>query len=65
RASTVYNDRLSMDRAKAVVDFLVEKGVPSDRLEFQGYGESQPIDDNETEEGRAINRRVEFKILQL
>ena len=57
------NIRLSADRAKAVVDYLVKQGIPESNLEYQGYGFSQPIAPNTTEDGRAQNRRVEFKIL--
>jgi outer membrane protein OmpA-like peptidoglycan-associated protein len=59
------NMRLSRDRANAVARYLVEKGVDKNRLVVVGYGESQPIDSNETLEGRQINRRVEFKILKM
>ncbi len=58
------NQKLSEARAKAVVDFLVSEGVENARLTFVGYAFDQPIADNSTEEGRARNRRVEFKILQ-
>jgi outer membrane protein OmpA-like peptidoglycan-associated protein/tetratricopeptide (TPR) repeat protein len=57
------NTKLSSDRAKAVVDYLVQKGIKPDRLEYKGYAFSQPIATNNTEEGRAQNRRVEFKVL--
>jgi len=53
-----YNLKLSDRRAKAVLDYLVEHGVPSERLQFKGYGETQPVADNKTAEGRAQNRRV-------
>ena len=58
------NFKLSQDRAKAVVDYLVKKGVSQSRIEFKGYGSLQPISDNATAAGRAKNRRVEFKILE-
>ncbi|MCD4682013.1 MAG: OmpA family protein, partial [Bacteroidales bacterium] len=58
-----YNKQLSEDRAKAVVDYLIEKGIDQDRLTYAGYGETQPIADNDTEEGRQVNRRTEFKVL--
>lgn len=61
--SQAYNVKLSEERAKAVVDYLVGKGISPDRLTYRGYGFSQPIADNSTEEGRAMNRRTEFKIL--
>lgn len=56
------NVKLSRDRAASVVRYLVTKGVAPARLESEGYGPDRPIDTNETEEGRAKNRRVEFKI---
>lgn len=60
-----HNVDLSRRRAKAVLDHLVEKGeVPAERLESEGYGPDYPIADNETEEGREANRRVEFTILE-
>jgi tetratricopeptide (TPR) repeat protein len=58
------NFRLSGNRAKAVVDYLTGKGIDSNRLEYKGSGSLQPISDNATAEGRAKNRRVEFKILE-
>ncbi|MCK5839531.1 MAG: OmpA family protein, partial [Bacteroidales bacterium] len=61
--SYAYNQKLSEQRAKAVVDYLVSLGIDPDRLEYVGYASSQPVATNDTEEGRAKNRRVEFKIL--
>jgi OOP family OmpA-OmpF porin len=58
-----YNMGLSMRRADAVRMYLIDKGIAPDRLTVRGYGESQPIADNETEAGRFKNRRVEL-ILQ-
>ncbi len=59
--SARYNDRLSMRRARAVADFLIVRHQITDtRLIVQGFGESEPIADNRTPEGRALNRRVEF-----
>lgn len=57
------NMKLSNDRAKAVVDYLVAQGIVASRLEYKGYAFQQPVAGNDTEEGRAQNRRVEFKIL--
>jgi len=55
-----YNLKLSQRRAEAVRDYLISKGISADRLTAKGYGESKPIADNETEEGRFKNRRVEL-----
>lgn len=59
-----YNDRLSESRAKSVYDYLVSKGIPAARLQYKGYGKRVPVADNSTEEGRATNRRTEFKIIR-
>ena len=61
RGSRNHNMRLSKDRADSVKDWLVNKGVDTSRLSTEGYGPDQPIDSNDTEEGRAKNRRIEFK----
>ena len=60
-----YNQGLSQRRARAVVTYLSENGIDMRRLKVVYFGESKPVDDNETEEGRTKNRRVEFKILKL
>jgi outer membrane protein OmpA-like peptidoglycan-associated protein len=62
-ASDAYNLKLSEGRAKAVYDEMVRRGIDPKRMKWQGKGEREPIDTNKTEEGRAANRRVEFKIL--
>ncbi|RDH80768.1 MAG: hypothetical protein DIZ80_17230 [endosymbiont of Galathealinum brachiosum] len=57
------NQKLSDARAKSVADYLESKGINSERMESKGYGETQPTASNDTEEGRAENRRVEFRVL--
>ncbi len=54
---------LSTDRAFSVMEYLQEKGVKASRLSFKGYGETKPVGDNTSENGRALNRRTEFKII--
>jgi OmpA-OmpF porin, OOP family len=58
------NLKLSDERAKAVMDYLVSLGVKAERVQSKGYGETKPLGENETEEGRQLNRRVEFTILR-
>jgi outer membrane protein OmpA-like peptidoglycan-associated protein len=53
---------LSHQRAKAVYDRLIQNGIKADRLTFMGFGEEKPIDTNETDSGRQMNRRTEFKV---
>ncbi len=65
KGSDEYNLNLSQGRSQSVVDYLISKGVESARLQAHGYGETKPIDTNDTEEGRANNRRVEFTILKI
>ena len=57
------NQTLSENRAKAVYDFLIANGIKTDRLVYKGYGETQPVAGNDTDEGRSKNRRTEFKII--
>lgn len=59
-----YNLKLSQDRAATVKKYLVQRGVADDTLSSQGYGKRKPKASNATEEGRALNRRVEFFILE-
>jgi len=56
-----YNQGLSERRANSVMGHLISRGVSASRLTAVGYGESQPVASNETDEGRALNRRVELK----
>jgi outer membrane protein OmpA-like peptidoglycan-associated protein len=65
KGSDEYNLNLSQGRSQAVVDYIVSQGIESARLQAHGYGETKPIDTNETDEGRANNRRVEFTILKI
>jgi len=58
-----YNIRLSQERAQSVVDYLISKGVNASRVVAKGYGKAQPVASNDTDEGRQLNRRTEFKIL--
>ncbi len=60
--STAYNQTLSENRAKAVYQYLIDHGISKKRLSYKGYGEHQPIDTNESAEGRSNNRRTEMKI---
>jgi flagellar motor protein MotB len=62
--SAEYNLDLSEKRALSVVNYLIEKGISIDRLKFKGYGNTSPIGDNVTEEGRKLNRRTEAKIIE-
>jgi OmpA-OmpF porin, OOP family len=59
------NQKLSTDRARSVLDYLVSKGITAGRISSAGFGKSKPVAANETEEGRAINRRVEFTVVKL
>ncbi|OFY24105.1 MAG: hypothetical protein A2W98_14160 [Bacteroidetes bacterium GWF2_33_38] len=62
--SKTHNQELSLNRAKSVFDYLVKNNISENRLSFVGYADDQPIDSNETEKGRANNRRTEFKIVE-
>ncbi|PLX04471.1 MAG: hypothetical protein C0594_09185 [Marinilabiliales bacterium] len=62
--SKEYNKLLSEERAQAVVDYLIDKGINQERLKSRGFGSSEPIATNKDEVGRAQNRRVEIKIIE-
>lgn len=68
KGSDAYNMDLSVRRAKSCVDYLVSKGIPISRMTSRGYGETKPVAPNElpngkdNPEGRALNRRTEFKV---
>ncbi len=63
--SDSYNQTLSERRAQAVSNYLSGRGVSNARIRWQGFGETAPIADNTTEQGRALNRRVEIKIIPI
>jgi outer membrane protein OmpA-like peptidoglycan-associated protein len=60
--SAEYNQALSVRRAEAVYRYLVNRGIAPERLTVEGYGESNPVASNDTEAGRAQNRRVELRV---
>jgi outer membrane protein OmpA-like peptidoglycan-associated protein len=59
-----YNFKLSDNRARSVMEYILSKGIASNRITSQGYGETRPVVPNDTDENRQLNRRVEFKILK-
>jgi outer membrane protein OmpA-like peptidoglycan-associated protein len=61
--SARFNQRLSLERARVIGDYLVEKGIDESRIETEGKGLAEPLNDNKNEEERALNRRVEMTIL--
>lgn len=61
--SDTHNMTLSLNRAKAVYDYLIANGISADKLTYKGYGETMPIESNDTPGGRANNRRTEFKVI--
>lgn len=60
--TTTANLKLSQDRAKAVVNYLVKHGIDKKIISYEGFGSEHPLTTNDTEEGRAMNRRVEFEL---
>ena len=70
KGSDDYNFKLSDNRARSVMEYIISKGIPASRITSQGYGETKPVADNtnadgtDNPEGRQLNRRVEFKILK-
>jgi outer membrane protein OmpA-like peptidoglycan-associated protein len=64
RGSDDYNFKLSDNRARSVMEYIISKGIASGRIVSQGYGETKPVVPNDTDDNRQMNRRVEFKILK-
>lgn len=64
KGTAAYNKPLSESRAQTVVDYLISKGISKSRLTYAGYGFDRPIATNDTDEGRQLNRRTEFKIIE-
>ena len=64
KGSDDYNLNLSQGRSESVVNYVISQGIDSFRLSAHGYGESKPVDNNDSEEGRANNRRVEFTVMK-
>ncbi len=61
--SDTHNQQLSLNRARAVYQYLVDHGIDPKRLKYKGYGSSVPVAANDTEENRQLNRRIEFRVL--
>jgi OmpA-OmpF porin, OOP family len=62
--SAQFNQALSAARAKVVRSYFIALGYPSDKIQSAGFGSSKPIDSNDTEDGRARNRRVQIEVVQ-
>jgi outer membrane protein OmpA-like peptidoglycan-associated protein len=65
RGSDEYNFRLSDDRARSCMNYILLNGIDPSRITSKGYGETVPVATNNTDEGRQLNRRVEFKIISV
>ncbi len=65
RPSDSYANTLSTNRAKAVCDWLISKGIPKNRIQYKGYGKTLPIAPNTTDDGRRKNQRVEIRVLSV
>ncbi len=63
--SDAYNKTLSVKRAGSVYDYLILKGISKSRMKYRGFGNKVPVADNDTEEGRSLNRRVEIVVVEL
>jgi outer membrane protein OmpA-like peptidoglycan-associated protein len=64
QGSDAYNQKLSMERAKSIYNYLISNGIDKDRLSYKGYGKEKPVVPNNSEENRAKNRRTEILILE-
>lgn len=64
RGSDEYNFKLSDNRARSVMEYIISQGIDSSRITSHGYGETKPVATNDTDDGRQLNRRVEFTILK-
>ena len=62
--SDAYNLELSKRRARAVIAYLIQQGIPTKRLDAKGYGEKQPVASNGSAQGKALNRRIEFVVFE-
>jgi outer membrane protein OmpA-like peptidoglycan-associated protein len=61
----VQNEKLSLNRAKSVYDYLISQKIAANRLSFKGYGKQKPVSSNDTEEGRQKNRRTSFVVTRI
>ena len=64
KGSDEYNMKLSSSRAQSVMEYILSKGIAENRIQSHGYGETKPVVDNDTDENRQLNRRVEFTIIK-